>query len=126
MAYFIDIAQATKENVSYRNTLWTGDHLQLVAMHLHAREETEIDNHSNGDILLSIVQGYGLLLIGDQKDRMTLKKSLTRHYSIIIPAGTYHKFINLGKVPLKFHLLYTSPRHPAGTIHERPKDAIEV
>ena len=126
MAYFIDITQATKQNVSYRNTLWTGDHLQLVAMHLHAREETEIDNHSNGDILLNIIQGYGLLLVGDKIDQMSTKKSLSRNFSIIIPAGTFHKLINLGKVPLKFNLIYTAPRHPPGTVHDTPRDAFKL
>lgn len=125
-AYFIDINYATKQNVSYRNTLWTGEHLQLVAMHLNSREETELESHSHGDILLNVVQGYGLLLLGDQVDQMILKKSVSRHFSIIIPAGTYHKLINLSKVPLKFHLLYTSPHHPAGTIHATPNDAIKV
>jgi mannose-6-phosphate isomerase-like protein (cupin superfamily) len=114
---FVDIDQITKDNKNYRIVLWTGNHLQLIVMHLETQEEIGIENHSNLDQYLHIIQGRGVLLTGDDKDKVDVRKRISRDFSIIIPAGTWHNLVNTGIKPLKLYSIYTTPKHPPDTVH---------
>ena len=45
------------------------------------------------------------------------------NYAILIPAGTWHNIVNVGKCPLKLYSLYAPPQHPFGTVHRTKEDA---
>lgn len=47
--FVINIDQVTKQNITFRTALWTGNHLQLSLMSNHVGEDIGSENHSNLD-----------------------------------------------------------------------------
>ncbi len=56
----IDIAEATKQNDTFRTALWTGDHLQLTLMSIRPGGEIGLEIHPNTDQFLRIEKGRDL------------------------------------------------------------------
>ena len=46
-------------------------------------------------------------------------------WAIIVPAGTWHNIINVGKTDLKLYTLYSPPDHLRDTVQISKKDEFE-
>ncbi len=122
--FVINIDQATKQNNTFRTTLWTGNHLQLTLMSINVGEDIGLENHPNLDQFLRVEQGQGLVKMGYSKENLNFQRRVTDGYAIIIPAGTWHNLINTGNRPLKLYSIYAPPQHPKGTVHRTKADAM--
>lgn len=116
--FVINIEEATEHNHSYRNTLWTGSHLQVALMSLKAGEDIGLEVHPTHDQFLRIEEGRGLVQMGNARDNLYFQQHVEEDYAIIVPAGTWHNLTNTGNKSLKLYTVYALPAHPFGTVHE--------
>ena len=121
--FVVKIDEATKQNRTFRTVLWTGCHLQLTLMCINVGEDIGLERHPDLDQFIRLEQGYGLVLMGDRKDRLDFQASVGDGFAFIIPAGKWHNLINTGNVPLKLYSIYAPPQHPHGTVHNTKADA---
>jgi len=121
--FVVNIAQATKQNPSFRTALWTGDHLQLTTMHIPVGGEIGLEAHPTHDQFLRIEEGYGLVKMGNSRSELNYQDDVYDGYAIFVPAGTWHNLINTGNRPIKLYSIYAPPQHPHGTVHRTKADA---
>lgn len=122
--YALDIDAATKQNNTYRTTLWTGHHLQLTLMSINPGEDIGLEVHPHLDQFIRVEQGHGTVLMGDRPDNMYFRQPVGDGWAFIIPANTYHNLVNMGRQPLKLYSIYAPPQHPPGTVHRTRADAM--
>ena len=122
--FVINIDQATKQNNTFRTTLWTGNHLQLTLMSIDVGSSIGLEVHPNLDQFIRIEQGQGLVKMGDSKNKLDFQRRVYDDYAFIIPAGKWHNLINTGNVPIKLYSIYAPPQHPHGTVHKTKADAL--
>lgn len=122
--FVIDIEQATKRNRNFRTALWTGEHLQLTLMSIEPGEDIGLEIHPHLDQFLRLEQGQAIVKMGKDQNNLDFQKRVGDGDAIIIPAGTWHNVINLGRKPLKLYSIYAPPQHPHGTVHKTKADAI--
>ncbi|MEJ8803303.1 cupin domain-containing protein [Pontibacter sp. H249] len=115
--WMLDIEEATIANPHYRNTQWTGEHLQLVLMSLKPNEEIDLEVHRNIDQFIRIEQGEALVRMGKSEKELSFERTVSDDWVILIPAGYYHHIRNTGNTELKLYSIYTPAEHPAGTVH---------
>lgn len=113
-----DIEDATEKNNYYRDTLWTGKHLQVTLMSIEPGEDIGLEVHPHGDQFIRIEDGKGLVKMGPSKNNLTYHKSVEDDDAIMIPAGTWHNVVNVGRKPLKLYAIYGPPEHAPGTQHK--------
>ncbi|HWQ60451.1 MAG TPA: cupin domain-containing protein [Candidatus Fimivivens sp.] len=117
-AFLGNIERRTRENVNYREVLFTGPKLQLVVMSLEPGDEIGEEIHADHDQFLRFESGEGKAILNgvphDMKDGD----------AVIVPAGMKHNIVNTSSdVPLKLYTIYAPPEHKPGTIHPRRRDA---
>lgn len=111
--YLDNIEQRTLENTSFRQVLYTGQHLQLVVMSIQPREEIGQEIHEINDQFLRVEAGEGLLIMDGQEH------PVKDGDAFIVPAGTQHNIVNTSAdQPLKLYTLYAPPHHKDGVVHE--------
>ncbi|MHB1153317.1 MAG: cupin domain-containing protein [Eubacteriales bacterium] len=120
--FVVNIEDETLKNDYFRTALWTGNHLQLTLMSINAGDDIGLEVHPDLDQFLRIEQGKGIVMMGDNRDRLNYQRRVYDDYAIIIPAGKWHNLINTGHKPLKLYSIYAPPQHPYGTIHETKQD----
>jgi mannose-6-phosphate isomerase-like protein (cupin superfamily) len=111
--YSGSIEKATLRNSYFRHVLFTGKRAQLVVMSLKAGEEIGNEVHPKVDQFFRIEQGKARFVLKNGKERHTVGNG----DAVIVPAGTFHNVINIGKGKLKLYTIYSPPNHPPGTIH---------
>ena len=111
-----NLDQLAAQNSDFRRVLYTGEHLQIVAMALPRAEEIGEEVHTV-DQCFFIVQGKGEGVLAGKAT------SLGERDSLCVPAGTRHNLRNRGDGPLKLYTIYAPPQHPAGTVHHTKADA---
>ena len=116
--FVVSLPRATRANPFFRLALWTGQQLQLVLMTLPAGGEIGAERHGDTDQLLYIESGTGKVDMGEAKDDLSLHRSVSAGDAILVPAGTWHRVRNAGRMPLRLFTVYAPPEHPYGTIHE--------
>jgi len=116
--FVVDINQATINNETFRTALWTGEHLQLTVMSIMPGETIGLEIHPHVDQFLRIEQGQGIVMMGEERNRLTFAQHVSEDFAIIIPAGTWHDVINTGDLELKLYSVYAPPNHPHGTVHQ--------
>jgi mannose-6-phosphate isomerase-like protein (cupin superfamily)/rubrerythrin len=122
--FVVDINKATKQNNTFRSSLWTGTHLQVTLMSINVGEDIGLENHPNLDQFLRVEEGQGLVQMGKRKEQLDFQEQVSHDFAIMIPANTWHNIINTGNTPLKLYSIYAPPQHPLGTVHETKDDAI--
>ncbi len=120
----VNIDCFAKQNPYYRTALWTGNHLQVTLMSIPVCGDIGLEMHSNLDQFICIEDGYALVMMGKSKAVFNYQQRVNSNHAVIIPAGTWHNIINIGKTPLKLYSIYAPPQHPFGTIH-KTKEAAE-
>lgn len=122
--FTIDIDEAVERNNNFRNTLWTGKHLQLTLMSIPVGEDIGLEVHPNVDQFLRIEEGHGVVRMGSSEDSVQFQRSVEDGDVILVPAGTWHNVINTGNSPLKLYTIYAPPEHPHGTVHRTKAEAM--
>jgi mannose-6-phosphate isomerase-like protein (cupin superfamily) len=122
--FTVNINKATKQNNTYRTTLWTGKHLQVTLMSLKVGENIGLEIHPDVDQFLRIEQGQGIVQMGKSKDNLTFSRNVYDDFAIMIPAGTWHNLTNTGTIPLKLYSIYAPPNHPFNTVHVTKAEAL--
>lgn len=115
--YVHDIQKATLDNSNFRKVLYTGEHLQLVAMTLKPGEEIGEEVHEDRDQFFRFEEGAGEVHIDGKKNKVE------DDFGVIVPAGSKHNVVNTGDEPLKFYTLYGPPEHKDKTVHETKDQA---
>lgn len=118
--YIRSIEKETLKNNYFRRVLFTGKHEQLVVMSLNPGEEIGNEVHKKVDQFFRIEQGKAEFIFHNSgKD-----KHIVEHGdAVVVPAGTYHNVLNIGKGKLKLYTIYSPPNHPPKTIHKTKRDA---
>lgn len=111
-----NINKASNINTNFRTALWTGKHLQVTLMSIPVGGDIGLEIHHNVDQFIKIESGQALVQIGNNKNSTTSREKIDNNYAVIIPAGTWHNVINIGRTPLKLYSIYAPPNHPFGTI----------
>lgn len=113
------LENTTSTNTDFRHVLFTGEHLQLVAMCLAPKEEIGNEVHEHVDQFFRIEQGLAKFVFGGTEQHVVGAGG-----AVIVPAGTYHNVINASATrPVKLYTIYTPPQHPSRTVHETKADA---
>lgn len=121
--YVLDIEKATTDNENFRDTLWTGKHLQMTVMSIPVGGEIGAEIHDDHDQFLRVEAGKGHVMIGDSEDELDIDKIVADDWAIFVPAGKWHNVINEGTEPLKVYSIYAAPDHKPGTVHKTKQDA---
>ena len=122
--FVVDIRNAAIQNNNFRIALWTGKYLQVTLMSIKVGEDIGLEIHPDLDQFICIVEGQGLVKMGNSKDKLDFQQNVYSGYSFIIPAGKWHNLINTGNRPIKLFSIYAPPQHPQGTIHKTKEDAL--
>lgn len=121
--FVININEVATQNNNFRTALWTGQYLQITLMNINVGECIGLEMHPNLDQFIRIEQGFGLVQMGDNKNKLNFERKVCHDYAIVIPAGKWHNITNIGNVQIKLYSIYAPPQHPKGTIHRTKKDA---
>ena len=121
--FIFNIDHATNMNKNFRTTLWTGKHMQLTLMSIPTGGDIGAEMHHNVDQFIRIESGKAKVYMGTCKGDLQEKACVDSNYAILIPAGTWHNIVNVGRHPLKLYSLYAPPHHPIGTVHPTKEDA---
>lgn len=119
----IDIDSVTVENTNYRTTVWTGNYLQLTVMSIPVGGEVGLEIHPDTDQFIRVEKGNAVVTLGFSREDIECEYEICDGYAVLVPAGTWHNFINTGRCPLKIYTLYAPPHHPHGTIHMTKADS---
>ena len=121
--YIVDIEKETLDNDTFRNTLWTGEHLQLTVMSIKPGDDIGLEVHPDNDQFLRVEQGRGRCQMGPAEDDLPFDEEVSDDWIILVPAGTWHNVTNIGDEDLKVYALYGPPDHVPGTVHPTHQDA---
>lgn len=121
--YVLDIEDVTKENEAFRDTLWTGQYLQMTVMAIPAGGEIGAEVHDDHDQFLRLEAGKGRIMIGDSEDNLDIDQEVEDDFAIFVPAGKWHNFVNEGSETVKLYSIYAAPDHKPGTYHATKEDA---
>lgn len=123
--FVVNIDRAAELNTKYRTTLWTGNDLQLLLTAIPVNSDRGVQMHPSADEYTRVESGEALIQMGSDKGSLTYQARMNGNYAVVIPAGTWHNFINIGDVPLKMFSIFSNPIVPYGTDEETMEIAIE-
>lgn len=121
--YVVNIEDQTLGNTLFRDTLWTGEHLQLTVMSIPTGGDIGLEIHPTTDQFLRIEQGSGKCEMGPAEDDLDFVRDVADDDIIMVPAGVWHNVTNVGDTDMKVYTLYGPPDHVPGTQHRTQKDA---
>ena len=81
--------------------------------------------HADTDQFIRVEQGRAAVYMGSCRHTMREKSVVCGGHAILVPAGTWHNVVNVGKEPLKLYSLYAPPHHLHGTVHPCKADALK-
>ena len=117
-----NIHHAVLQNQNFRTTLWTGQHLQLTVMSIPVCGEIGVEMHENVDQFIRVESGCAKVYMGKCRGDLREVGCVNANCAILIPAGSWHNVVNIGKCPLKVYSLYAPPQHAPGTVHKTKAD----
>jgi mannose-6-phosphate isomerase-like protein (cupin superfamily) len=115
----VNIEDETIGNDNFRKVLYTGENTQLVLMSIKPGEDIGSEVHHGIDQFFRVESGDGEAIINGNVYK------ITDGFSVIVPAGAEHNFVNTGTSDLKLYSLYSPPHHKDGIIHKTKADAIQ-
>ena len=84
-----------------------------------------LEAHCNTDQFILIVEGEGIVKMGNEKNNLNFQRNVSSNSAFVVPAGKWHNLVNTGRTPIKLFSIYAPPEHPKGTIHCTKKDATD-
>ncbi len=121
----LDIDETARANDIYRDTLWTGRHLQMTVMDIPAGGEIGAEIHDDHDQFLRLEEGKARVMIGAGPENLDVNEIVEDDDAISVPAGKWHNLVNEFDEPVKLYSIYAAPEHEHGTVHETKADADE-
>ena len=121
-----NLQHAVSMNENFRTTLWTGRDLQLTLMSIPVCGDIGVEMHDDVEQFSGVVSGKAKVYMGPCQGNLREQACVEGGYAILIPAGTWHNVVNVGRCPLKLYSLYAPPQHPVGTVHRTKEDAERV
>ena len=119
MGYVGNIEEITEQNSNFRKVVFTGNHLQLVAMSLKPCEDIGEEIHPKVDQFFRVEEGEGKVIMDGQE------QAFSEGFAIVVPSGTLHNIINTSLTEeLKLYTIYTPANHIDGTVHASKEDAM--
>ncbi|MCL1844943.1 MAG: cupin domain-containing protein [Defluviitaleaceae bacterium] len=115
--FVVNIEDATLANDYYRQTLWTGPHMQSTLMTIPVGADIGLEVHPDNDQFLRLEQGQGLVQMGPVENNLPMRQTVFANSAVFVPAGTWHNITNIGTEPMKLYVIYAPPHHPHGTVH---------
>ena len=115
--YCDNIESVTLKNEDFRRVLYTGHHLQLVAMTLQPGDEIGEEVHEDRDQFFRIEEGEGAIDIDGRENRVE------DDFAVIVPAGARHNVRNIGSRPLRLYTIYAPPEHKDGVVQATKEEA---
>lgn len=113
-----NIEEETLNNTNFRKVLYTGQHAQLVVMHLNPNEDIGVETHPTTDQFIRVERGSAKAILNREEHE------LKDGNGVVVPAGTEHNVINTSSTePLKLYTIYSPSHHKDGTIHATKEDA---
>jgi len=103
-----NIENDTLKNDNFRKVLYTSKHMQLVLMSLKPGEDIGKETHTNVDQFFRFEAGNGKCIVNENEYLVNNGDVL------IVPCGSTHNIINIGKSDLKIYTIYTPPNHKDG------------
>lgn len=120
--YILDIEDETTKNTNFRTTLWTGEHTQLTVMSIAPGAEIGLEVH-HVDQFIRVEAGEATVFTGPSEDAVSEHGKVSTDMAILVPAGTWHNFVNNGTEDLKVYSLYSPAEHDPGTVHVTKAEA---
>lgn len=124
--FALNLEQAAKQNNTYRTVIWTDEYLQVTLMSINVGDDIGLEVHPNANQFTYIVDGQGLIQMGNSKDNLNYVRKGINGFAMMVPAGTWHNIINTGNTPLKMYTIYAPPLHPFGAIEMTKSEAEAV
>ena len=121
--FIFNINQAAKRNRNFRETVWTGENLQLTLMSIPCGGEIGLEQHRCADQFICIVSGRANVKMGKCKCDIDRGQCVEQGCAVLIPAGTWHNITNIGNTPLCLYSVYAPPQHSRGTVNKTKIDA---
>ncbi len=107
-------------NTNFREVLYTGSQIQLVAMTLQPQEEIGLEDHEGHDQFFHFVSGVGQVLIGETT------YDVVAGDMVIVPSGATHNVTNTSEADvLELYTMYAPPEHADGVVHSTKEEAEE-
>lgn len=116
--YVVSTEAIAKMNNNYRQSVWTGKHLQATVMSIGIGDDIGLEVHPNTDQLLLIEDGQGITTMGPTKESLNYQQCVNPGDAVFVPAGVWHNIVNNSNRPLKIFTIYAPPHHPFGTVHQ--------
>ena len=121
--YVVDIEKATLDNEAFRDTLWTGEYLQLTVMTIPPGGEIGAEIHEGHDQFLRLEEGELRAQLGASEDDLEIDQVVGADWVAFVPSGKWHNFVNESDKPAKLYSIYAPPEHEPGTRHESKDEA---
>lgn len=121
--YVVDIEKATLDNEAFRDTLWTGEYLQLTVMTIPPGGEIGAEIHEGHDQFLRLEEGELRAQLGASEDDLEIDQVVGADWAAFVPSGKWHNFVNESDKPAKLYSIYAPPEHEPGTRHETKDEA---
>lgn len=116
--YKAAVADVVQGKTDFRNVLYTGEMMQLVAMTLKPGEEIGEEVHEGHDQFFRFENGTGQVVI----DETTY--DVVDDDMVIVPSGAKHNVINTSETePLELYTIYTPPEHRHDVTHATKAEA---
>lgn len=113
-----NVSRMAYRNDSYRESVWTGDYLQMTVMSIARGGEIGVEMHGDTDQYIRIEHGSAIAMIGDNEKDLDKSYRLFSGDAIFIPAGYWHNIVNTGRCALKISSVYAPPHHPKCTVEK--------
>ncbi|KAF9890127.1 hypothetical protein FE257_006288 [Aspergillus nanangensis] len=111
MVYLQNILSPNRSFGVFRRVLHTGLYSQFVAMEVPVHGEIGDEIHTVDQVLL-FTHGNGKAIVAGKE------QDVKGGDVVIVPAGTQHQFLNVGKVPLELVTIYSPAEHHPATVHQ--------
>ena len=118
-----DIEDLTEKNKDFRRVLHVGKHSEVTLMSIPAGQEIGLEVHPDNDQFLCIEEGKARVVAGPAKDDLHEVVEVEDDWAFVVPAGTWHNVINIGRGALKLFTVYSPSNHKAGTVHKTKVEA---
>ncbi|EAU39590.1 hypothetical protein ATEG_00944 [Aspergillus terreus NIH2624] len=111
MVYLPGVLSPNRSFGVFRKVLHTGLYSQFVAMEVPVNGEIGDEIHTVDQVLL-FTHGNGKAIVAGKE------QDVKQGDVVIVPAGTQHQFLNIGKDPLELVTVYSPAEHHPATVHQ--------
>ena len=117
--YTFNVGKTAYKNKNFRESVWTGEYLQMTLMSIPCSQDIGVEIHEDTDQYIRVEYGCAVVMTGCGRNCLNNNKKLYAGDTVFIPAGTWHNIINVGRCDLKLSSVYAPPHHPKCTVQRK-------